>query len=146
MDASEFDRCLGKLDDSPEVIKLLKGLGVTKKLKLASDDYMTLDLFDQGVMLSFVRAEPKSSHLMFTGATFYTDVEDYTEFVGALPENLKFSDTQKEVRAKLGKPTESLDEFGIDNWRKPDRFVSISYRGAGTIANVLWSTPEPEPE
>ena len=146
MDASQFDAAMGKLEDSPEVIQLLKDLGVTKKLKLGSDGYTTLDLNDKGVTLSFVPAEPKSSKLRFNSVTFYTNVEDYTEFPGALPRGLTFSDTKVEVRSKLGAPTKSIEKYGIDNWNWSDRFVSARYRKAGTISNLLWSTPEPAPE
>jgi hypothetical protein len=143
MDASQFDAALGLLEDSQEVIQLLKDLGVTTKLKLGPEGYTKLELLEKGVELAFVPAESKSSLLRFDSVRFYTAQDDFSEFSGQLPRGLKFSDTQTEVRGKLGTPTQSIDKYRLDNYRWPDRFASVKYRKAGSIAHLLWSLPEP---
>lgn len=129
MDALQFENCLGKSDDSAEVKAMLTELGVTKKLKLSSEGYVRVELYSQGLLLSFVPIEPKSSVLTFSGVQFYSDVEDgFTTFAGALPGGLSFSDAMKEARAKLGKPTKIMKDFRLDHWIAQGLQTTIGYR------------------
>ncbi|HEX3696360.1 MAG TPA: hypothetical protein VH374_13340 [Polyangia bacterium] len=70
--------------------------------------------------------------LVFAGATFYASRElDARQWGGVLPEGLSFSDTQTELRAKMGKtkPLEKEDEVlsGHAAWRFERYTVSVLY-------------------
>jgi hypothetical protein len=143
MDASQFELCLGKAEGTPEVTTMLAALGVTKKLKLGSEGYVRLKLASQGLLLSFVPEDPKSSRLVFSGVQFYSDVEEgFTTFAGALPGGLTFSDSPAQARAKLGKPTEIMKDFRLDHWIADGRQLTVRYtKPLDGIAHVLRGFP-----
>ena len=129
MDSNDFLTHLGKPDDAPEVQKLLNAVGVTKKLKMPKDDIEArADLPKFGLSLIFKPEGPKSSVLIFQAAQFFSDAEKgYKSFAGALPNQLLLTDTQAEVRAKLGKPSESKPALRLDRWKLADRALTVEY-------------------
>jgi hypothetical protein len=144
MDSSEFIGCLGKREDAPEVQKLLRAVGVTKKLRMPKDDIEArADLPKLGLSLIFEPEGPKSSVLIFQAAQFYSDAEEgYKSFAGALPGGLTISDTQAEVRGKLGKPSETKVALRLDRWKKGDRVLTVEYtKGDSRISAITVETP-----
>jgi len=139
MDASEFEDCLGKAEETPEVARLLAALGITKKLKLSSEGNVRLMLPERGLLLSFKPEDASSSRIKFTGVQFYSDAEEgFTTFPGALPRGLAFSDDPKAARAKLGKPTKIMKDFRLDHWITGERQLTVRYRKSmDGIAYVL---------
>lgn len=129
MDSSDFLACLGKPDTAPEVQKVLGTVGVTKKLKMPKDDIEArADLPRLGLSLIFKPEAPKSSVLIFQAVQFFSDAEKgYKNFDGPLPDRLTLADTQADVRAKLGKPTEVKAALRLDRWKKPDRVLTVEY-------------------
>lgn len=129
MNSSDFIACLGKRDDSPEVAKVLAAVGVTKKLKMPKDDIEArADLPKLGLSLIFKPEGPKSSVLIFQAVQFLSDAEKgYKSFAGALPNQLLLADTQTEVRAKLGKPSETKPALRLDRWKAADHVMTIEY-------------------
>lgn len=129
MDAEQFELAMGKPEESPEVSDLLKALGVTKKLKLGPEGYTVLDLPDHGLVLSFKPVEAKTSRLKLTGVQFMAGTDKkFKPYAGTLPRGLSFGDSQKEARAKLGKPTKIMKDFNIDRWEEGGRLLSITYK------------------
>jgi hypothetical protein len=143
MDASEFESCLGKTEDSYEVVQLLDNLGIKKKLKVSQEGNVRIKLSNLGLLLSFVPEDPKSSKLKFTGVQFYSDCEEgFTTYAGKLPMGLTFSDTPNIARKKLGKPTTSLKEFRLEHWIENGRQLTVRYRKTmDGIAYVLRGFP-----
>jgi hypothetical protein len=129
MDSDDFIAQLGKADDSPDVQRILAAVGVTKKLKMPKDDIEArADLPKLGLSLIFKPEGPKSSVLIFQAVQFFSDDEKgYVSFRGALPKQLLLTDKQAEVRAKLGKPTESKTVLRLDRWKTPDRILTVEY-------------------
>jgi hypothetical protein len=142
-DAAEFEDCLGKEEDTPEVLALLAKLGIKKKLKPSDEGYARLKLPTKGLLLSFEPIDEKSSKLKFSGVQFYSDSEEgFTTFAGALPKGLTFSDSPKEARQKLGKPTKIMKEFRLDHWIAKGRQLTVRYRRTmDGIAYVLSGFP-----
>lgn len=139
MDAAHFEKCIGKPEESPEVSKLLKDLGVTKKLKLSGEDYTRVQVPKLGVSMSFSRVAPKSSKLMLSAFELNAGGKHGVErFKGKLMRGLEFEDTKKEARAKLGKPTQALDDFDLDHWDIHEKTrLSIGYSKTGSISYVI---------
>jgi hypothetical protein len=129
VDASQFDQSLGKPLESPEVTQLLKDLGVTKKLKLGPEGYTRVSLDKLGLLLAFEPAGPKTSKLVLDSVQFLGGGADgVTRYSGTLPRALEFTDSQKEVRVKLGKPTKAKKDFRMDQWIGDGRLLSVTYR------------------
>ena len=143
MDASELESCLGKVEDSPEVVQLLTSLGVKKGLKHSRDGDTYVERPELGLVLVFKPVGPKSSKFKLMEIQFNSDTEKgYTNFSGTLPNNVKWNDTQEEVRKKLGKPTKAMKEFHLDHWIKGNRRLSVEYRKSfSSIANVALGFP-----
>lgn len=143
MDASVFENCLGKPEEAPEVQAMLKDLGISKKLKPGGEGYVRIELPKLGLLLSFTTVEPKSSGLKFSGVQFYSEIEaGFTRFSGALPGGVVFSDSPKEARAKLGKPTKIMKDFRIDQWVADGRQLQVRYTKAlDGIAYILRGFP-----
>jgi hypothetical protein len=139
MDAARFEKCLGKPEESPEVSQLLKDLGVTKKLKLSGEDYTKVELPKLGVSMSFSRVEPKSSKLMLSAFELNAGGKHGVQrFAGKLMRGLEFDDLKKDVRKKLGKPTDALDEFDMDHWDvDDDKQFTVGYSKTGSISYVI---------
>lgn len=147
MDAKEFVACLGKKDTSPEVVRLLKQLGIQKKLRVPRGDIEArVDLAQHGLSLIFEPRESKSSELTFVAAQFFSDAEKgFATFSGTLPKGLRFSDTQATVRKKLGKPADTTKAPRADIWRTASLQTSVEYSGkAGAISMVACELPEDE--
>lgn len=144
MDASRFEKCIGKLEESPEVSALLKDLGVTKKLKPArGGDDTDVELPKLGLDLSFRQAEPKSSKLMFIGVEFLAGGDGDEPFTGKLPLGLDFSDSKEKVYAKLGKPTKSMgDKLRMDHWVRDGLQYTVRYaRSFEALNSVIIARP-----
>lgn len=143
MDASQFETCLGKAEDSADVRGMLTALGITQKLEPSSEGYLRLTLAGQGLLLSFVPGVSADGKLVFTGVQFYSDSEEgFTTFAGALPGGLTFADSPAQARAKLGKPTEIMKEFRIDHWIADGRQLTVRYtKSRDGIAHVLRGFP-----
>jgi len=129
MDASRFEKCIGKLEESPEVSQLLKELGVTKKLKPARDEDTQLGLPKLGLDLGFSREQPESSQLTLIGVEFLTDDGDGGKaYTGGLPRGLAFTDSKQDVYAKLGPPSIPTDEsMRMDHWLYDGLQLTVSY-------------------
>jgi hypothetical protein len=146
MDSDQIIACLGKLEPATEVQQLLRALGVVKKLRMPKDDIEArADLPELGLSLIFKPSSPKSSVLFFQAVQFFSDMEDgYKNFAGALPNQLQLTDTQTEVRSKLGRPTETKAAFRLDRWMSPDRITTIEYaKKSGRISAVTVHVPAP---
>jgi hypothetical protein len=143
MDASRFEQCLGKLEESPEVSKLLKDLGVTKKLKPIRGEDVEVDLPKIGVGLTFAHAEEKSSKLTLTGVEFLPGGDGDKPFAGALPKGLKFSDSKADVYTKLGPPTIVTEErMRLDHWVVDGIQISVSYsRSLNELTSIIIGVP-----
>jgi hypothetical protein len=147
MDSKAIIGCLGKTDDSPEVVKLLAGLGVKKKPKIPHDDIdARIDILKQGLSLVFEPREPKSSKLTFSAVQFFSGADEgFDKYTGILPNNLFFSDTQAEVRKKLGKPSDTMKELWQDIWEPEGLLMTVEYSGkGGQITMVAFDVPEDE--
>ena len=144
MDSDQILDCLGKPEPAPEVQHLLRTLGVVNKLRMPKDDIEArAELPEQGLSLIFKPTGPKSSVLFFQAVQFFSDAEDgYKNFAGALPDQLQLTDSQAEVRAKLGKPTETKAAFRLDRWKKPGRITTIEYaKKSGRIGAITVHVP-----
>src|SRR5262245_13042397 len=130
MDSEDIIPLLGKRDDDPAVKRLLADSGVTKKLRLPNDDdEVRVQLHKRGLTLIVEPEGRKTSILKFVEAQFYTDAEEGAKtFSGQLPQGLQFSDTQAQVRRKLGKPADSLKEAGWDSWKVDGLDLTVTYR------------------
>jgi hypothetical protein len=145
MNSKEIIACLRKVDDSPDVAELLTTLNVKKKLRIPKDDIEArIDLPKQGLSLIFKPAGSKTSELIFTAVQFFSDSEEgYVNFQGELPCNLLFSDTQTEVRKKLGKPVESLKQRRRDRWEREGLVLTVKYsQEDGRVAMISFHVPE----
>ena len=145
MGSRELIARLRKTDDSPEISGLLSTLGVTKKPKMPRGDIEArVDLPKKGLCLIFKPEGAKSSKLLLVAVQFYSDAEKgYTSYQGELPGDLLLSDTQVEVRKKLGKPTESKKEFRLDRWKSEGLVTTVEYsKQDGRIAVLSLHLPE----
>ena len=136
MDGVQIEQLLGKPEQSPEVQALLKHFGVTKKLKLNSEGYVSLGLEPHGLQFSFKPEAEKSSKLIFSVVFFYTEVEGFKLFAGTLPFGLKFTDTKVETRSKLGTPATILERYRRDNFIKGDRYLVCAYSPDGPLKSL----------
>lgn len=144
MDSDPILACLGKLEPTPEVQKLLHSVGVSKKLRMPRDDIEArADLPELGLSLIFKPSDPKSSVLFLQAVQFFSDEEmGYKNFAGSLPNQLQLMDTQAEVRAKLGKPSESKAAFRLDRWKTAGRIVTIEYaKKSGRVGAITVHVP-----
>lgn len=146
VNSDELIVCIGKAEDTPEVMKLLADLGVTRKLRMPRDHiYLRVDRLKQGLSLFFWPESPKSSKLNFNFVQFVSDVEQgYKTFPGTLPQGLVFSNTRAEVHAKLGKPAEEDLTMKVDEWKLGSLGLSVDYaRGVDCVAMVSVGIPFP---
>ncbi|HEX3696359.1 MAG TPA: hypothetical protein VH374_13335 [Polyangia bacterium] len=144
MDSSDFEPCLGKTDDAPEVVQLLSTLGVTKKLKPPKGgEDLTVELKKAGVVLVFGPHDVKSSKMKLIEVQFYSDAEEgYKTFAGKLPGGLTFTDKQDDARRKLGKPARSKKEFRYDAWKAgPLELIATFSKKDGRIEQVQLGLP-----
>jgi hypothetical protein len=140
MDAHDFEICLGKTEDTPEVSRLLATLGVRKKLRPSKEEgYVNLEFPKLGLLLTFEPAEPKSSILLLSGIQYCADAEEgFTSFAGALPGGLTFSDSPNVVRRKLGKPSKIQKLDRQDHWIAGGRQLSVRYnKSLSGILDIL---------
>lgn len=139
MKTDDFIACLRKADDSPEITALLAQLGVKKKPKMPKGDIEArVDLPKQGLSLIFLPEGPKTSKLVLAAVQFLSDLEEgYKTFAGALPDKLKFGDTQAEVLKKLGKPSESKKQFRLDRWKTKTLVTTAEYSKAELRLSTL---------
>lgn len=129
MDATDLEPCFGKPDTDPQVAKVLKALGVTKKLKPDDESVARVKRPDLGLILVFRRVDPKSSDLTLCSIQYYSDAEKgFTTFAGALPEGLTWNDTPADVKKKLGKPDSEVKAYRMQHWKKKDVQRSIQYK------------------
>ena len=132
MDHNILVSCIGKPEDDPDVQKVLKGLGVTKKLKMPQDDIDARhSLHEQGLCLIFKPESPKSSRLILTAVQFVSSCEEgYSTFAGALPRGLQFSDGPAEANAKLGTPFFSKPKLRREIWDHGQLQLAVNYSRA----------------
>jgi len=145
MNANDFIPLIKKPDDAPDVVKLLKDLGVTKKPKLPKGDmYAFVKFPEDGFVLAFRESEDaKTSQLVLAAVQFYSDDEPgFSTFKGELPNGIQFSDDRSNVKKKLGKPTRSKDFLRKDFWDRSGYVVTVRYRkGAEGIQSVSLDMP-----
>jgi hypothetical protein len=143
MDASRFEKCIGKPEESPEVNKLLRDLGVTKRLKPKRGEDTELELPKLGLDIAFRQADPKSSKLVLSGVEFLAGGDGDEQFAGALPGGLKFSDSKQDVYAKLGEPTRAMAEkLRMDHWVVDGIQITVSYaRSLAALTSVIIARP-----
>ena len=129
MDSSEFIACIGRLEEDPQVQRILAAIGVTKKLKMPRDDIdVRASVPKLGLSMIFEPEGPKSSRLMLSAVQFISDTEKgYRGFAGELPAKLLFSDLKAQARAKLGQPQEDDEDLRLDIWRFGELRLAISY-------------------
>jgi hypothetical protein len=139
MNSNDIITCLGKSEDTPEVQNLLNAVGVTKKLKMPRDDIEArADLPKLGLSLIFKPEKPKSSLLVFYAVQFFSDAEKgYISFAGTLPSHLLLTDTQSEVRGKLGKPSETKAALRLDRWKQSNYVLTIEYSKESLSIGVI---------
>jgi hypothetical protein len=56
-----------------------------------------------------------------------SNVPDYTDYAGPLPEGLTFSDTPAQVHQKLGPPSEGHDFLPKEFWSVQGRKLCVTY-------------------
>jgi hypothetical protein len=128
MDAPEFVACIGKTDDTPEVIKLLSDVGVAKKLKPSRDGTdVDVALKTLGIMMVFRGLDAKSSKLTLWGVQFYLNEGGYKPFKGALPQGLVFGDSRADVKGKLGKPLRAIKAIRRETWAIGNQELTVAY-------------------
>jgi hypothetical protein len=138
MDLNGVVRYLGHTADSAEVTALLNDLGVTKTPRLKRGElYEYVQLPKKGLVLAFEASqEPKTSKLMLTAVQVYSSAEKgFTNYGGALPEGIKFSDGREDVRQRLGSPTES--DGREDTWERKGYNLIVQYTTDESAVQML---------
>lgn len=117
---------LGKASDSPEVQAMLSQ-GGAKDPKLRKGDVNSwVDLNDLGLALVFTdeahltgqeNLDIGEGALILTSIRFHSGINpDFSAFAGALPLGVKFSQSQADLAATLGKPEYSNALLSKDRW------------------------------
>jgi len=129
MNSSEFIASVGKLEDAPEVQRLLAAIGFTKKLKMPKDDIdVRASVPKLGLSLVFEPKAPKSSRLIMSAVKFISAAEKgNTSFSGELPAKLLFSDLKEQARAKLGPPVDGDPDLRLDIWDMGELRLAVKY-------------------
>lgn len=143
MHCNDFIFCLRKPADAPEVVSLLAAVGVTKTPKMPKDDIEArADLPKLGLSLIFEPEGAKTSRLMFTGVQFFSEAEQgYKSFPGELPGHVLFSDSQEQVHAKLGKPSEAKKGMRLEGWTFDGLLLTVEYAKDKRIAMIAVEIP-----
>ena len=145
MDSKDFLACLRKTENSPEVVHILSGMGVKKKLKVPKGDTEArVDLEKQGLTMIFLPKGPKDSELVLVAVQFFSEEEeDYSTYKGDLPYKINFTDDQAEVRKKLGSPSRTKDFLARDFWDIDKLVLTVEFGGRdGRITMVSFHAPE----
>jgi hypothetical protein len=129
MDSDELIACIGKAEDSPEVKKVLAGLGITTRLKMPKDDIDVRHVLrNRGLTLVFKPESAKSSRLLLTAVLFISSAEEgFASFAGALPAGLELTDQRPQVHAKLGAPLIEKPKLRRDIWALGELRLAIKY-------------------
>ncbi len=146
MNSVDLISCLNKTDDSAEIIKLLNDLKISKKPKIKKGETdVIVDVLSAGLALVFEGVDdPKSSALVLVEIQLYAGAGGkFTRFSGELPKGICFTDTSKEAREKLGKPTRINKDLNKDIWDSKEFRISASYAKAnGPIVMMRLGIPQ----
>jgi hypothetical protein len=114
IDPQRFFHLIGKPSDSPEVAELLSELSAPKPRLKKGDVTTYVSLPSIGLDLVF---QDEANHtkrsdlaigegaLILISVALRSNVPQYTDYTGPLPEGLTFGDSQVQVHQKLGTPT-----------------------------------------
>ena len=141
MDATEILSSLGRPLHDDSVEDLLNRLGTVQRPELPSDNRHVFHdwvlVRRRGVELGFVdsqyqeaAARPRWRHgdLILSQAYFYAGAEGIAPFAGALPFDLRFSDTRDVVRSKLAAFEADRRSHITDAWNVGAFNLSVAYR------------------
>lgn len=145
MNCEEFQICLGRTVDSPEVVRILAALE-PKKIRVPRDeDEAYVEWPKKGLALIFRHSDPKRRQLTLVAVKFYSDTEHgYVAFSGELPRKLSFADSRMDAHKKLGKPTEINEAMRLDVWRTEERVLALKYDRATHRVGVITLQPPGE--
>ena len=146
---------LGKSSDSPEIQDMLRQAGA-KDPKLKKGDVRAwVDLNDLGLALVFAdeafftREENLAigeGALILTSITIHSgDDPDFAAFAGVLPLGVEFSQSQRDLLARLGKPEWSNSFLLKDRWLVDGTRFLVQY--ADDLDRILtFSIQVPDPQ
>ena len=135
MDINEWVNLFGKSADDPLVRDAVAKAGITKPLKIGRNELgVRADIKGQGMTIVFsdetllnpdngVARRPILSAVM----AVVEGSDKNNLYKGTLPQNLKKSDSQAAVRARLGAPTDSNDFNQTDAWLIDDLILAVSF-------------------
>jgi hypothetical protein len=85
----------------------------------------------------------RKGELYFSGVFFYADgKEDFSEYRGTLPKDIRFSDTREELLTKLGEPSwqrKSRKNNAViaDRWDSSENYIHITYDKESKLPSVV---------
>lgn len=147
MDAEDFIAYLGRMDNSPQIRRLLATLGVRKHPKIEMDDIdarVRLPRLGLNLIFEFPDPSKRSSRAVLNEVQFYCGgkPEEMKRFEGKPPFGLMWSDSRATVRKKLGKPTHADNEMDVDSWDYENCSLTVEYAiGRGAVALVHLEVP-----
>jgi hypothetical protein len=149
MDCKDWLKLLGKDTADPKIKDALSKVGVKKVPRIGKDDLETqVELDDIWLTFSVVDVFPSRSKggdgtYVFSGFILPLKLKGAGEYKGDLPFKIKRTDSQKDLRSRLGKPTEHDDDLNWDEWTIDDLLVRASYtEDYKTLTAVTVGLPE----
>lgn len=116
--------------DAPETKAFFKEWKFDEEFDPDMFPYRFIEDHSRGISLQFAHSESDDDDAKpayaFCGAFFYDEgIDGFSKFQGALPSGIAFSDTRKQVRTKLGKP--SFSGPSLDRWDSKDQSLAVDY-------------------
>lgn len=118
---------LGKQANSSPALDILKTFDLSEKVKIKrGDNDVHLNNYEKGVSILFkseeyIRAKyelhlPNDAPMLSAIFLYGYGHDEFSEYSGDLPGNLKFSDGQKQAIEKLGRSDEFDEDFNSEFW------------------------------
>lgn len=126
---------LGKVVESTPVTDFLASLTATPRID-EDDSRIFLDDLDHGFV---IRAEPTTRRVTAI-YLYFTGYEDYAEFTGALPLNLRPDMTRTELEALLGPGRDPGGKGRELIWDGEKYNTSVEFRKDGRIRQIAFYT------
>lgn len=139
---------LGKLVSAPEVVALLRELGLENAPGIEDGVSSDVEVVKHGVALFFRTAHHLKTveglQALAPDTSVVSDVKFSQKgygggpgFAGALPHGLDFSDTRSAVRERLGPPARVNPIVANDRWDFGDRYMTVGFARDGSCIRDL---------
>lgn len=151
----KFEDVVGKQANADSVVQCLAAFGFADRVNIPRNETdVYLNREDQGISFLFKDERyiaeqngvdfPSDAPVLTAIFLYGPGDDEFSEYKGALPGGLSFSDSQAQARAKLGPPAKFNEARGLEIWELRERIrLFVLYGGdlksiARVQFGVLW--------